>query len=80
VVAELGDSIEVAFLSSYVATSFLETKANQTVDVKTRIVAFKTDSVWHKQIIVSILFHDGVSSRQPLFYKCPSLKGGENSI
>jgi hypothetical protein len=48
VVAEPGDCREVAFLSSNVANSILETKANQTDDVNSRIVASKTDSLWYQ--------------------------------
>jgi hypothetical protein len=77
VVAEPGDSIEVTFLSSSAANSILRTTGSQPADVDNRIVAFKICSIWHQQSTVSSLFHDGVSSKEPVFYRCPSLKGGD---
>jgi hypothetical protein len=77
VVSEPCDSIELTFLSSSAANSILRAKGSQPVDVDNRIVAFKICSTWHQQSNVSSLFHDGVSSNKLVFYRCPSLKGGD---
>jgi hypothetical protein len=77
VVAEPGDCIEVTFLSSSTANSILRPTGPQPADVDNRIVAVKICSIWHQQSNVSSLFHDGVYSKQPVFYRCPSLKGGD---
>jgi hypothetical protein len=77
VVAEPGDSIEVTFLSSSAANSILRPTGPQPADVDNRIVAFKICSIWHQQSNVSSLFHDGVSSKQLVIYRFPSLKGGD---
>jgi hypothetical protein len=80
VVSETGNSIELTFLSSSAANSILRTKGTQPADVDVRIVAFKICSIWHQQNNVSSLFHDGVSSMKPVFYRCPSLRGGDTII
>jgi hypothetical protein len=54
------------------ANSIIRTKGPQPADVDNRIVAFKICSIWHQKSDVSSLFHDGVSSKQPVFYRCPS--------
>jgi hypothetical protein len=77
VVADPGDSIEVTFLSSSAANIIIRPTGPQPADVDNRIAAFKICSIWHQQINVSSLFHDDVSSKQPVFYRCPSLKGGK---
>jgi hypothetical protein len=77
VVSVPGDSIELIFLSSNAANSILRTKGPQPADVDNRIVAFKICSIWHQQSNISSLFHDGVFSMQPVFYRCHSLKGGD---
>ena len=35
---------------------------------------------WYQQSNASSLFHNGVSSMQPVFYRCLSLKGGDNIV
>jgi hypothetical protein len=70
VVAEPGDTIEVTFLSSSAANSILRTEGPQPADVDNRIVPFKICYIWYQQSKVLSLFHDGVSSKQPVFYSC----------
>jgi hypothetical protein len=77
VVAEPGDCIEVTFLSSSAENSILRPTGPQPADVGNRIVVFKICFIWHQQSNVSSLFHDGVFSKQPAFYMCSSLKGGD---
>ena len=80
VVADTGQSIEVTFLSSNAADSILGTQVPQTVDVSHRILSFKIRSIWHQRSNDSSFFHAGPSSREPLFYRCVSLKGGDTIV
>mgnify|MGYP003498216731 CR=1 FL=1 len=79
-VAEPCDYIAITVISSKAANSILRTKVPQAADINDRIVAFKICSIWHQQSNVSSLFHDEVSSMQPVFYRCPSMKGGDTIV